>query len=94
MQALEESNNTRELYQRIKKRNNKSRIQSNKKLLLREKIFLFIPSSRSVLSNAWPALRLKLLKNYIAELNVLFSLICWSSLEPLNVYTYVYNFLL
>ena len=38
----------------------------------------------------WPALRLKLLKNYIAELNVLFSLICWSSLEPLTVYFYVY----
>ena len=38
----------------------------------------------------WPALRLKLLKNYIAELNVLFSLIFWSSLEPLNVYIYVY----
>ena len=41
----------------------------------------------------WPALRLKLLKNYVAELNVLFSLICWSSLEPLNVYIYVYSFL-
>ena len=36
MQALEESNNTRELYQRIKKFNNKPRIQSNKKLLSRE----------------------------------------------------------
>ena len=36
MQALEQSNNTRELYQRIKKLNNKPRIQSNKKLLSRE----------------------------------------------------------
>ena len=36
MQVLEESNNTRELYQRIKKFNNKPRIQSNKKLLSRE----------------------------------------------------------
>ena len=36
MQAQEESNNTRELYQRIKKFNNKPRIQSNKRLLSRE----------------------------------------------------------
>ena len=36
MQALEESNNTRELYQRIKRFNNKPRSQSNKKLLSRE----------------------------------------------------------
>ena len=36
MQALEESNNTREPYQRIKKFDNKTRIQSNKKLLSRE----------------------------------------------------------
>ena len=37
-----------------------------------------------------PMLRLKLLEIYIAELNVLFSLICWSSVESLNVYTYIY----
>ena len=36
MQALEESNKTRELYQRIKMFNNKPRIQSNKKLLSRK----------------------------------------------------------
>ena len=41
-----------------------------------------------------PMLRLKLLEIYIAELNVLFSLICWSSLEPLNVYTYIYIYVL
>ena len=35
-------------------------------------------------------MRLKLLKNYIAEIDVLFSLICWSSLEPVNVYIFMY----
>ena len=36
---------------------------------------------------------IKVAESYIAEINVLFSLICWSSLEPLNVYIYVYRFL-
>ena len=40
------------------------------------------------------ALRSKLLKNYNAEINVLFSLICWSSLVPVNVYLHVDSFLL
>ena len=53
------------------------------------------------LSNAWPAMlsrvscvEIKVAESYIAELNVLFSLICWSSSEPLNAYIYVYSFLL
>ena len=37
---------------------------------------------------------IKVAENYIPELNVHFSLICWSSLEPLNVYIFVYSFLL
>ena len=40
MQALEESNNNRELYQRIKKFNKKPRIQSNNKLLSRGDIII------------------------------------------------------
>ena len=49
------------------------------------------------LSNLWPAMlshvarvESKVAESYIAELNILFSLICWSSVEPLNVYIYVY----
>ena len=33
-------------------------------------------------------------KNYIAELNALFCLICWFSFEPLNMYIYVHMELL
>ena len=56
---------------------------------------------RPVVPNAWPAMlsrvarvEVKVAESYVAELNVLFSLICWSSIEPLNVYIYVYSFLL
>ena len=47
IQELEESNNIRELYQRIGKLNNKQRVQSNKKLLSKEGEVISAPEDQA-----------------------------------------------
>ena len=47
IQKLEESNNSRELYQRIRKLNNKQRVQSNKKLLSKEGEVISAPEDQA-----------------------------------------------
>ena len=47
IQKLEESNNSRELYQRIRKLNNKQRVQSNEKLLSKEGEVISAPEDQA-----------------------------------------------